>query len=148
MRTYVALARALSLMMCVLLLVAACGDDDDDNVADQIEGDVIGSPTAAAGLPEDIEEVTIGITNGVFDDDGIELIAGRPTVLRVQNNDDVAYVLQIDPLVVGSNIPASDSVSIEFTTPEEETYEGELLPESGGEPLDTMTVDVVNATGQ
>jgi len=132
--------------LCAALLFSACQDEIDE-VAEEIEGDVIGSPTAAAGLEEDIEEISIEITDGELDEDGIELIEERPTVLRIQNNDDVAYVLQIDPLVVGSVIPASDSIAIEFTTPVANEYIGELLPETGDEPLDTMTVQVVNAAG-
>lgn len=146
MRIRGALGRSLMIVLCGVMLVAACMDDDDD-VADEIEGDVIGSPTAAAGLEEDIEEVSIEITDGELSEDGVVLIEERPSILRVQNNDDVAYVLRIDPLVVGSVIPAGDSTSIEFTTPVSNEYTGELLPETGDEPLDTMTVEVISPIG-
>ena len=145
MQLRAALGRSMLIGMCTVLLVAACQDDDE--VADQIEGDVIGSPTAAAGLEEDIEEVSVEITDGELGEDGIELIEERPSILRVQNNDDVAYVLHIDPLVNGAAIPAGESVSIEFTTPVSNDYTAELLPETGDEPLDTMSVEVINATG-
>lgn len=147
MRSRFRLGRCLAIMCCAMLLLVACQDDDDDNVADQIEGDVIGSPTAAAGLEEDIEEVAVEVSDGAFVDEGIELTEERPTVLHVTNHDDVAYVLRIDPLVNASAIPASDEVSIEFTTPVENTYTGELLPEGGGDSLDTMRVEVANAAG-
>ena len=147
MRVYLVLARSLAIMFCAFLLFAVCRDDDD-NVADEIEGDVIGSPTAAAGLEEDIEEISIEIEDGEFTDDGIELIEERPTVLRVTNADDATYVLRIDPLVVGETIPAGESIAIEFTTPASNAYTGELLPESGDEPLDTIRVEVVSAFGE
>jgi hypothetical protein len=126
--------------------VTACGDDDDE-VADPVEGDVIGSPTAAAGLEEDIEEVSLEIEDGALVDDEIELTQERPTVLRVTNHDDEAYMLSIEPLVSPTLVPAGDTVSIEFTTPTTNEYTGELLPESGGEPIDTMLVLVTEPSG-
>lgn len=147
MRMRLALIRSLAVVLCAVLLVAACGDDDNDQVADPVEGDVIGSPTAAAGLEEDIEEIAIEIEGGELVDDEIELTEGRPTVMRVTNQDDEAYVLVIDPLVSETTIPAGDDITIGFTTPAAETYTGELLPASGGEPLDTMRVLVNNAAG-
>jgi len=140
------LTRMVALVCSAILLFTACQDDTDE-VAEQIEGDVIGSPEAANELEEDIEEISIEITDGELNEDGIELIEERPTVLRVQNNDDVAYVLRIDPLVAGAVIPAGDSISVEFTTPVQNEYTGELLPESGDEPLDTMTVEVLSPLG-
>ena len=148
MRMHLALIRSLAVVFCAVLLVTACGDDgDDDEVADQIEGDVIGSPTTAAGLEEDIEAVSLEIEDGELVADEIELTEERPTVLRVTNHDDEAYTLVIEPLVTETLIPAGDAIAIEFTTPVAETYTGELLPEGGGEPLDTMRVLVNNAAG-
>ena len=147
MRMHLALVRSFALVVCVVLLVTASQDDDADEVADQIEGDVIGSPTAAAGLEEDIEAVSIEIEDGELAQDQIELTEERPTVLTVTNHDDESYMLRIDPLVTETLIPAGDELSIEFTTPATEEYTAELLHEAGGEPLDTMLVQVTNASG-
>jgi hypothetical protein len=147
MRMHWALVRSLAVVFCAMLLVTACQDDEADEVADSIEGDVIGSPTAAAGLEEDIEEVAIEIGDGDLVQDEIELTQERPTVMTVTNHDDVAYMLRIDPLVTDTVIPAGDAVSIEFTTPTVDEYTGELLPESGGDPLDTMSVQVTDPAG-
>jgi hypothetical protein len=147
MRMHRALVRSLAVVFCAMLLVTACQDDEADEVADSIEGDVIGSPTAAAGLEEDIEEVAIEIDGGDLVQDEIELTQERPTVMTVTNHDDVAYMLRIDPLVTDTVIPAGDAVSIEFTTPTIDEYTGELLPESGGDPLDTMSVQVTDPAG-
>jgi hypothetical protein len=147
MRMHRALVRSLAVVFCAMLLVTACQDDEADEVADSIEGDVIGSPTAAAGLEEDIEEVAIEIDGGDLVQDEIELTQERPTVMTVTNHDDVAYMLRIDPLVTDTAIPAGDAVSIEFTTPTVDEYTGELLPESGGDPLDTMSVQVTDPAG-
>jgi hypothetical protein len=147
MRMHRALVRSLAVVFCAMLLVTACQDDEADEVADSIEGDVIGSPTAAAGLEEDIEEVAIEIDDGDLVQDEIELTQERPTVMTVTNHDDVAYMLRIDPLVTDTAIPAGDAVSIEFTTPTVDEYTGELLPESGGDPLDTMSVQVTDPAG-
>ena len=147
MRMHWALVRSLAVAVCAVLLFTACQDDEADEVADPVEGDVIGSPTAAAGLEEDIEEVAIEIEDGGLVQDEIELTQERPTVMTVTNHDDVAYVLRIDPLVTEMMIPAGDAVSIEFTTPTVDEYTGELLPESGGDPLDTMLVQVTDPAG-
>ncbi len=147
MRIRFSFMRSLVIVFCAVLLVAACQDDEADEVADQIEGDVIGSPTAAAGLEEDIEEVAIEIEDSELTEDEIELTEERPTVLRVTNHDDEVYMLRIDPLVTETMIPAGDEISIEFTTSAPEAYTAELLPEAGGESLDAMTVQVTDAAG-
>jgi hypothetical protein len=134
------------LVLCGSLVLVACQDDEDE-VADQIEGDVIGSPTAAAGLEEDIEEITIEVEDGGLIEDGIELTQDRPTVMTITNHDDVAYMFQIESLVNETLIPAGDAVTIEFTTPVSEEYVGELLPEGGGDPVDTIEVLVTDPTG-
>ncbi len=146
MRVISVLMRTMLVVASALLLFVACQDDNDE-VAEEIDGDVIGSPQAANELEQDIEEITVAITDGEFDEDGIELIEERPTVLTVQNNDDVAYTLNIDPLVTNTEIRAGESTQIEFTTPVSAEYVSSLLPESGGDPLDTMTVEVISAIG-
>lgn len=145
MERFLLVVRYLAIASCVVILAAACQDDDE--VARQIEGDVIGSPTTAAGLEEDIEEASIEISDGAFVQDRLELVQDRPTVLRVTNNDNTAYVLRINPLLNESTVAAGNTVTIEFTTPVENTYTAELLPEGGGEPLATMPVAVINAAG-
>jgi hypothetical protein len=147
MRMHLALVRSIAVILCAMLLVSACQDDDADEVADQIDGDVIGSPTAAPGLEEDIEEVAIEISDGELVQDEIELTQDRPTVLSVTNHDEEAYVLKIDPLVTETMIPAGDQVSIEFTTPTADEFTGELLAESGDDSLDTMSVQVTDPAG-
>ena len=135
-------------MLAGVLILAACRDDTADEVGDQIDSDVIGSPTAAPGLSEDIERVTIAISDGEFDVGQIELIEERPTVLTVENSDDVAYWLEIGDLVNGTEIPAGETVNVEFTTPVEDVYTGELLSEQGGEVLDEMDVEVIGPVGE
>jgi hypothetical protein len=146
MRTVLVAARCLALVLCMSLVLAACQDDNDE-VADPIEGEVIGSPTAAAGLEEDIEEIALEIEDGGLSEDGIELTQERPTVMTITNHDDVAYVFQIESLVNETPIPAGEMVSIEFTTPVSTEYVAELRPEGGGDPLDTVEVQVTDPTG-
>lgn len=146
MRTLLVAARCLALVLCASLVLVACQDDNDE-VAGEVDGDVIGSPTSAAGLEQDIEQITIEIEDGGMTEDGIELTQDRPTVLTVVNNDNVAYLFQIEQLVNETLIPAGDEVQIEFTTPVSDEYTGELLPEGGGESLDTVQIQVTDATG-
>jgi len=146
MRFTLVMARCLVLVLGASLMLVACQDDNDE-VAQETDRDVIGSPTSAPGLEQDIEEISIEIEDGALTSDGIEVTQERPTVMTITNHDDVAYQFQIESLVSATLVPASDSVTIEFTTPVSEEYSASLLPESGGESLDTMTVQVTDPTG-
>jgi hypothetical protein len=146
MRTLLVAARCVALVLGASLVFVACQDDNDE-VANPIEEDVIGSPTAAAGLEEDIEEIAIEIEDGELSEDGIELTQERPTVMTITNHDDAAYVFQIESLVNETPIPSGDTVSIEFTTPVSTEYVGELRPEGGGDPVDTVEVQITDPTG-
>jgi hypothetical protein len=128
-------------------MLAACRDDSADEVADEVEGPPDASPTALGALPDDIEEASITVSDGGIEEDELELVKERPTILRVTNDDDVAYVLRINPLVNGETIAPGATTKVEFTTPVEGTYTGELLPVSGGDAVDTVTVEVINAAG-
>jgi hypothetical protein len=146
MRMLLVAVRCVALVLCMSLVFVACQDDNDE-VADPIEGEVIGSPTAAAGLEEDIEEIALEIVDGALSEDGIELTQERPTVMTITNNDDVSYLFQIESLVTETPIPAGEMVSIEFTTPVSTEYAGELRPDGGGDPVDTVEVQVTDPTG-
>lgn len=58
---------------------------------------------------------------------------------------DGAYRLRIRDLVASASLPTDDATMIEFTSPEVEVYEGQLLPAEGDEALDTDWVAVEEA---
>ena len=139
----------LALLLGALLIVGvACGDDDDDDVADDISGDSASSasPTAVAGVDEDVQEVEVTIEDGEFSEDEVEFQMESPSVLQVTNNDDVRYVLTIGDLVAeGWPIAPNQATAVEFTAPVDDEYEAQLTTDEGGDPLDTMRVVVVAA---
>jgi hypothetical protein len=132
----------IALLMLMLMLGAACGDDDDDDVADDIQSDSASSasPTAGGGVDADVQEVEITIEGGEFSSDEVEF--------QVTNNDGERYLLTIGDLVAEEwPIAPNQATTVEFTTPNAAEYEAELLPDGGGEPLDTMTVVVQDPGG-
>lgn len=132
----------------VMLLAVACGDDDDiADVAQDTSEQFTGSPTASAGQDEGTEELVVTIEDGEFADGDIQLQQNQPTILLVENRDDVAYRLTIGELVVNEGLPAGTTTRVEFTTPVVEDYPAELLPAEGEEALDTMEVRVIGPGG-
>lgn len=136
-----------ALVAGALLAGAACSTGSDEVADDQDTGAAASaSPTAAGGVPEDVESVEIAIADGEFSDDQIEFQQDTPSILVVTNEDDQRYTLEIGDLVAGWQLVPSDTTTVEFTTPKANEYEAQLIPEAGGEALDTMTV-VVEAPG-
>lgn len=138
-----------ALLNVLLLLGAACGDDTSDDIAEDIAGQSASSasPTALAGVEEDVEQVAITIDDGELSDDQIEFQEESPAIIQVTNNDDVSYIMTIGVLVAeGVSIVPGQVTAIEFTTATADEYEAQLLSEDGGEPLDTMTV-IIEAPG-
>lgn len=78
--------------------------------------------------------------------DEFVLHRGEPPQLDVVNRDDRAYQLAIDNLVTAQDIPAGETVTIGFTTPDPETYTGELRDADSGEIVADVSV-VVDAAG-
>lgn len=106
------------------------------------------SPTAIAALPDDIEEAELVVTNGAFGAEDLFLLEGAPTVLHVTNRDARDYRFWIVEDLVGTFPIAANAVTdIEFTTPNADVYEGQLLAAEGDEPLDTVRVVVRTAGG-
>lgn len=134
------------LLGALLVLGAACGDDDDTVVSDNTSANsaASASPTALAGVEEDVEAVEISVENGELSADEVEFQEDSPASIQVTNNDDARYTLTIDTLAgAGVSIVPGETTAVEFTTSTQEgEYEAQLLAEDGGEPLDTMTVVV------
>jgi hypothetical protein len=103
------------------------------------------SPTALDDLPDDIEEATVSIAGGAFGVDEIVLREDEPTVLRVDNRDDLGYFLGIGDLVPAAAIPARRVTEIQFTTPNAGVYEGRLVASDEATVLDTVRVIVQSA---
>lgn len=137
-----------ALVTGVLLAGAACSTGSDE-VADDADTGAASSasPTAGAGVDEDVESVEITVADGEFSADQIEFQEDTPSILVVTNEDDQRYTLEIGDLVAGWQLVPTDTTTVEFTTPKSNEYEAQLLPEDGGEPLDTMTVVVQGPGG-
>ncbi len=129
----------------VVGFLVGCGGEE---IATERESTIDVSPAAIASLPEDIEEASVTVANGMFGVDVIRLLEGVPTVLHVTNEDDRAYRLQIvEDLVTAAPIASNATTDIEFTTPNAGEFEGQLLPDEGDDVLDTVQVIVRSAGG-
>lgn len=129
----------------VTLLLTGCSRDmavaDDPTVPPAV------SPPASSSQPNDIEALIVGVSNGQFAVDDIVLLEDAPTVLHLENRDDQAYRLQIEPALVNlTPIPAATTTIVSFTTPNAGEFEGQLLGTDSAEVLDTVRV-VVRAPG-
>jgi hypothetical protein len=128
--------RSLALAAVVVLLLTAVACRDDTTSATPFGGVFTGTPTAAPGVSDSPEQLDVTISDGGFDVREIRVTAGVPTMMRVTNNDDRDYVLRIGNLVNEMDIPAGETVDVNFTTPVAEVTEAELLDGADGDQLD------------
>lgn len=137
--------RQLALIAIIPLLIIGCNEDDaNTSVEDE---PFTGSPTALAARSEDTEQVNLIIEEAQFDTDGIDLQEDESTIILVSNQDSVSYIFRIEGLVNDMPVPANQETKIEFTQPNEGTYEAELVPETGGDAIDTLDVEVAPPEG-
>lgn len=136
--------RIMVLLMAIAPL-AACGTDDEEVATDREEVPDL-TPEAANELPEGVETLAIEIEGGAFSVEEIVLTQGEPTELVIANGDDEAYEFTIGDLVTPQEIPAGQTVEIGFTTPDPDTYTGELL-DSEGDVVSELRVEVTGAGG-
>lgn len=136
--------RIMVLLMAIAPL-AACGTDDEEVATDREEVPDL-TPEAANELPEGVETLAIEIEGGAFSVEEIVLTQGEPTELVIANGDDEAYEFAIGDLVTPQEIPAGETVEIGFTTPDPDTYTGELL-DSEGDVVSELRVEVTGAGG-
>lgn len=94
----------------------------------------------------DLEGAEIVVEDGAFTDDSIELIAGDPSVLSLENRDSEDYRFEIEDLVTITTIPAGETVDIQLTTPTAGEFEGMLLAGEADAVVDTLSV-IVRAPG-
>jgi hypothetical protein len=94
----------------------------------------------------DLEGAEIVVEDGAFTDDSIELIAGDPSVLSLENRDSEDYRFEIEDLVTITTIPAGETVDIQLTTPSVGEFEGMLLAGEADAVVDTLSV-IVRAPG-
>lgn len=128
--------RALMLAAAAILMLTAVACRDDTTSATPFGGVFTGSPTAAPGLMDSPEQLDVSISDGSFDVREIRVTAGVPTMMRVTNSDDREYVLRIGNLVTETEIPAGETVEVNFTTPAAEITEAELLDGPDGDQID------------
>ena len=136
-------------MTAALLLVAvlATGCSRDMAVATDPTVPPAVSPAAINRQLDDIEAVTVAVTDGQFGVEDLQLLEGAPTVLHLANGDASDYRLQIVPALVNpTSIPASTTTVVSFTTPNAGEFEGQLLRANSAEVLDTLRV-IVRAPG-
>ena len=140
----VLLLRGVMLLVVVGSLVA-CGNDEEV-ATDRVEVPDL-SPMASDELPDDIESATLEIVDGEFAVEELILTQGEPTDLQVINLDDEAYLFRVEDLVADQEIPADSTTEIGFTTPDSDTYTGQLLDADGDSVLSEVTVTVQDAGG-
>jgi hypothetical protein len=93
-------------------------------------------------VPAPIEVTGVVVADGAFALDELRLREGVPTILHVANADDRPYRLRIGALVTTTPLPADAVTTIEFTTPTDAAYEGQLLAAEGDRALDAVRVVV------
>lgn len=134
--------------VAMLGLTAACGDEEttvsEDNPV--VEG---APPTVGSGetISESTEEVTVRVTGGTVDTDRLTLQVDEPVVIHVVNEDSQEYRLRIGDLVTETKILPAATTDVAFTTPNTAEIEGQLLPSTGDQPLDTFSVVVQGPSG-
>ncbi len=136
---------ATALLAAVILAVLAYRDDNADVATEREDVPEI-TPTALAALPEGVEETSLTVEGGAFAVDELVLQEGEPTELHVVNSDAVPYRLRIGDLVTPTTIAADMVTEVKFTTPNANTFEGQLLAAEGDEVLDTLRV-VIRSPG-
>ena len=128
------------LPLAVLLLLAGCGELE---VATERVTVPDVAPQAMDDLPDANEEARVAVDGGAFSVDELVLLEDEPTVLRVVNLDPEPYRFRIvETLVTATELPANTATDVAFTTPNANTYEGQLLRPEAEEVVDTMVVTV------
>ncbi len=133
-------------LIALLVPLVACGNDEEE-VANEREEVPELSPEASDELPEGVETLTVEIEGGVFTVDEIVLQRGEPTELQIVNRDDTDYEFGIEDLVTAQEIPAGQTDEIGFTTPDADTFTGELRDPEEGSVISELRVDVTAAGG-
>lgn len=133
------------LLLVVVGSLVACGDEEE--VATEREEVPDPSPMAVNELPQGIEAASLEIVDGAFAVEELILRRGEPTDLLVINLDDESYLFRIENLVADQEIPADSTTEIGFTTPDPDTYTGQLLDADGDSVLSEVTVEVQEAGG-
>ncbi len=128
------------LCLGALLLLAGCGEAE---VATERVTVPDAAPQAMDDLPDANEEARVAVEEGAFSVDELVLLEDEPTVLTVVNLDPKPYRFRIvETLVAATELPANTAVDVAFTTPNANTYEGQLLRPEGEEVVDAMVVTV------
>ncbi len=139
-RRYIPLS-LIGILLAALVLLPACGDESE--VAEERDAVPDTTPVALDQLPEGVEVVDVVIQDGEFQTSEIILQEDEPTVLRISNQDDQRYALEIGDILTPTELAPGEVTDIEMTTPLPEEYVGELLTEDEEEVVDTIPVLVV-----
>ncbi len=132
----------------LLVLLSACSLHGSSKVAHDKTVPVAVTPNAVNKLPENINAVTITITNGAFGASQIVLQQQGASIVHVVNKDSVAYQLQVTPnLVAAKAIAANTTTDVGFTASGAGDLTGQLLPEKGGAVLASIDIRIQSAGG-
>lgn len=144
--TLLASARILAILALSAGLLAACADDDDDDTDAEDLRPITATPTAVAGLPEDMQETQLAVEGGEFEEDTLRVIVEQPVLLTVDNRDDETYTFVVDPIITETEIPAAAETPVNFNAPNQGEFEGQLL-DADGEEVDTIIINVEGPGG-
>ncbi len=132
----------------LLVLLGGCSLHGSSKVAHDKTVPVAVTPNTINKLPENINAVTITITNGAFTSGQIVLQQQGASIVHVVNNDSVAYQLQVTPnLVAAMTIAAGTTTDVGFTSNGAGDFTGQLLPEKGGAVLASIDIRIQSAGG-
>jgi hypothetical protein len=133
-------------VVVTLFAVDRWGSESEDPAAPAVVNPDV-TPNGDAVVPDGLELGRLTVKGGAFDSDELVLQVDQPTVLQMDNEDGTAYRFQIVGLVDPTAVAPSGETTIDFTDPNAGTFEGRLLPQSGENTLDTITVVIQNPDG-
>lgn len=135
------------LMVIVLAGLVACGDEEETaTTTDEEQAPPAQSPAANNPVPQGVDNVSIQIQDGEMEADDLSFHVEENAVLTIANNDDQAYRFQIAGLMEPQDIPANETVTVEFNSSTADTYTAQLLGEDDS-VLSEVDVEIQSASG-
>ena len=145
-------ARRISLMFAVIATAALLSGCTIHGKGDKSSHEATVLPAVTSNainkLPENLNVVSVDVTNGAFGVSEIMLQQQGASTVNIVNHDASAYQFEITPnLVTATPVKANATTSVSFTSPNSGSFTGQLLPSGGGAAVATITVRIQSAGG-
>ncbi len=131
--------------LMMLALLSGCSLHGKSKVAHDNPAPAV-TPNAINKLPQNLNEVSVDITNGAFGSASIDFQLQGGSTIHLVNHDAVAYKFEITPNLVNARaVAASTTTTISFTAVTAGAYTGTLLSAKDGSVLASVAVRVQGA---